>query len=79
MTQTLVHSNGWRIEDDEFVEVKDGLRPLIGRDLFEALGIIITQTLCSDEGSMVNTITTQCSYQTRIAKHFPQLISRIRR
>ena len=74
MMQTPVESNGWRIEDADFVIVRDGLKPLIGRDLFEVLGISITLTLSSDEGSMVNTITTQCPFKT-----FPQFISRISR
>ena len=77
--QAPIESNGWRIEDAEFVVVKDGLKPLIGRDLFEVLGISITPTLCSNEGSMVNTINTQCSFKIRIANQFPQLISRIGR
>ena len=75
--QTPVDSNGWRIEDAEFVVVRDGLKSLIGRDLFDNLGISITQTLCSDEGGKVNTITTQFTFKTRIANQFTQLISRI--
>ena len=77
--QAPIESNGWRIKDAAFVVVKDGLKPLIGRDLFEDLGILITQTLCSDEGSMINTITIQCPFKIRIANQFPQLISRIGR
>ena len=76
MMQTPVESNGWRFEDAEFVVVRDGLKPLIGRDLFEVLGISINRTFSSDEGSMVNTITSQCPFKTRIANQFPQLISR---
>ena len=79
MIQAPIESNGWRNEDDEFVVVKDGLKPLIGRDLFEVLVVAITQILCSDEGSMVNTITNQCPYKTRIANQYPQPISRIGR
>ena len=37
MMQTPVESNGWRIEDAELVVVRDVLKPLIGRDLLEAL------------------------------------------
>ena len=77
MIQAPIASNGWRIEDAEFVVVRDGLKPLIGRDLFDALGISVTQTPNSNEGSMVNAITPQCPFKTRIAKQFPQLISRI--
>ena len=79
MMQAPIESNGWRIEDAQFVVVKDGLKPLIGRDLFEVLGVSITQTLCSNEGSMVNTITSQCPFKTPIANQFPQRFSRISR
>ena len=79
MMQAPVESNGWRIEDAEFVVVRDGLKPLIGRDFFAVLGILITQTICFDEGSMVNTIRTQCPFKTHIANQFPQIISRIGR
>ena len=77
MMQAPIESNRWLIKDAEFAVVKDGLKPLIGRDLFEAVGVSITQTLSSNEVSMVNTITTQCPFKTRIANQFPQLISRI--
>ena len=72
MTQAPIASKGWRTEDADFVVVRGGLKPLIGRDLFDALGIYY-------EGSMVNAITPQCPFKTRIAKQFPQLISRIGR
>ena len=42
MIQAPIASKGWRIEDAEFVVVRDGLKPLIGRDLFDALGISVT-------------------------------------
>ena len=76
MMQAPIESNGWRIEDAEFVLVEDGLKRLICRNLFEVLGISITQTVCANEGSMVNTITTQCPFKTSIANQFPQIISR---
>ena len=79
MIQAPITSTGWRIEDAEFVVVRDGLKPLISRDLFDALGISVTQTPNSNEGSMVNAIVPQCPFKTRIAKQFPQLISRIGR
>ena len=79
MMQAPIEGNGWRIEDAEFVVVKDGLKPLIGRDLFEILVIAITQTLYSDGSSIVNSVTTQRPYKTRIANQFPQLVSRIGR
>ena len=64
MIQAPIASKGWRTEDAEFVVVHDGLKPLIGRDLFDALGISVTQTPNSNEGSMVNAITPQCPFKT---------------
>ena len=55
---------------------RDGLKPLVGRDPFDALGISVTQ-IPKNEGSMVNTITSQCPFKTRIAKQFHQLITSI--
>ena len=78
MIQAPIASNGWRLEEAEFVVVRDGLKPLVGRDLFDALGISVTQ-IPKHEGSMVNTITSQCPFKTRIAQQFPQLITRIGR
>ena len=79
MIQTPVESNDWRIDDAEFALVRDSLKPLIGRDLFDALGISVTQTLNSIEGNMINNITIQCPFKTRTANQFPQLISSIER
>ena len=79
MMQTPVESNGWSIEDADFVVVSDGQKPFIGRHLFEALGISFTQTLDSVDGSMINNITTQGPFNSRKVKQFPQLVSRIGR
>ena len=79
MMQAPIESNGWQIRDAKIAVVRDGLKPLFGRDLFEVLGVSITQTLCSNEGSMVNTITTQYPFKTRISNQFPELVSRIDR
>ena len=78
MIQAPTASNEWRLEEAEFVLVHDGLKSLVGRDLFDALGISVTQPP-KYEGSMVNTITSQCPFKTSIAKQFPQLIIRIGR
>ena len=79
MIQAPIASKWWRIEGADFAVVRDGLKPLIGGDLFEALGLSVTQTPNSNEGRMVNAITPQRPFKTRIAKQFPQLISRIGR
>ena len=36
------------------------LKPLIGRDLFDALDLPVNQTLKPFEGIMINNIKTQC-------------------
>ena len=77
--QTPVKSNRWSIEVAEFVVVTDGLKPLIDRDLFDALGIAVTQTLNPIEGNMVNNINTQCPVKNSIANQFPNLVPRIGR
>ena len=69
MLQAPIASNGWGLEEAEFVVVRDGLKPLVGEDLFDALGISVTQ-IPKKEGSMVNTITSQCPFKTRIAKQY---------
>ena len=53
------------------------LQPLIGRDIFDAFGISVTQTQNPIEGILINNIETQCPFNIRIAKQFPNLISRI--
>ena len=78
MIQAPIASNRRRLEEAEFVVVRDGLKPLVGRDLFDALGNSVTP-IPKNEGSMVNTITSQCPFKTRIAEHFPQHITRIGR
>ena len=75
MMQTPVASTGGRIEDAESVVVSDGLKPLIGRDLFGALGISVTHTLNPISGNMVKNINTQCPVKIRISNKLPKLIS----
>ena len=45
MMQILVASNGCQIKDAEFAVVRNGLKPLIGRNLFDVLGITVTRFL----------------------------------
>ena len=72
MKQTSSPSIGWRIEDAEIVVMLAGLNPLIGRDLFDALGISVTHTLKFTEGGMVKKITKQGPLETPITKQLPQ-------
>ena len=73
MIQAPIASNGWRLEEAEFVVVRDGLKPLVGRDLFDPLGISVTQTP-KYEGSMINTITSQCPFKHVLQNNFFNLL-----
>ena len=73
MIQAPIESNGWRLEEAEFVVVRDGLKPLVGRDLFDALGVSVTQ-IPKNEGSMVNTITSQCPFKRVLQNNFLNLL-----
>ena len=77
MIQAPVEVNGWRIEDAEFVVVRDGLKCLIGGNEIDALSISFLRTLNSIECHMLNNISTERPFKTRIANQFQQLISRI--
>ena len=73
--QTPVAVNGWQIKGAEIVVVRDGLKPLVGCDIHDALGKAVNQTLNPIEGSMVNNINTQFPFKIRIANQSPNLIS----
>ena len=55
--------------------VADGFRPILGRDLFDQLGITISQKPCSN--IHINNIETPCAIKKSLVKEFPELISRI--
>ena len=44
MFRTAVTSNGWHTSATTFIVVVDGLKPLIGCDLFDQLRLAVTQT-----------------------------------
>ena len=48
----------WRTEEAESVVVREGLKTLIGRILFDPLGILVTETLNPKVENMVNNINT---------------------
>ena len=73
--QTSIRSNNWYANPIEIQVVKDGHRPLLGRDLFPALGLSIQQ---SNNQKTVNQVDHEyCPIKTQIATDFPDLISRI--
>ena len=49
----------------EFVVVFESLKLLTSRDLFEARGTSVTQTINPIGGNVMNNISTQCSFKTR--------------
>ena len=55
--------------------VADGLRPILGRDLFDQLGTIISQK--RDPNKENNNIKITCAIKRSLAKEIPELISRI--
>ena len=65
-------SKGWTCDAAIFTDVADGLKSLIGRDLFDELGLAVTQST-SQMGNGVNNISSQ-EFKEQIAKTFPELI-----
>ena len=76
--QSPITSNGWTFDSATFTFVADGLKSLIGRDLFDQLGLAVTQ-FTSLKGNLVNNISSASEFKKQIAKVFPELISRIGR
>ena len=75
--QAPITIKGWACDSAIFTVVADGLKSLIGRDLFDQLGIAVTQSTFL-EGNHVNNISSP-EFKEQIAKTFPVLISRIGR
>ena len=75
--QASITSNGWTCNSATFTVVADGLKLLIGRDLFDQLGLAVTQSI-SQKSNCVKNISSP-EFKELIAKTFPELISRIGR
>ena len=73
--KTPVRRNDWRIQKTTITVVADGFRPILGRDLFDQLGITISQKPCPN--TEVNNIEPPCAIKKKLAKEFPELISQI--
>ena len=76
--QSPITSNGWTFVSATFTVVADGLKSLIGRDLFDQLGLVVTQS-SSPKGKLVNNISSSSEFKEQIAKTFPNLVSCIER
>ena len=73
--KTPVRCNDWKIQKTKITVLADGLGPILGRDLFDQLGIIISQKPCPN--IEVNSIVQPWTIKRSLAKEFPDLISRI--
>ena len=73
--KTPVRCNDWKIHKAKITVVADGFRPILGRDLFDQLGITISQKPCPN--TEINNIESPCAIKRSLAKEFPELISRI--
>ena len=73
--KTPVRCNDWKIQKAKITVVADGFRPILGRDLFDQLGITKSQKPCPN--TEVNNIDQPCAIKRSLAKEFPDLISRI--
>ena len=71
--KTPVRCNDWKIQKAKMTVVDVGFRPILGRDLFDQLGIIISKKPCPN--TEVNYIDQPCAIKRSLAKEFPDLIS----
>ena len=60
--QSPTTSNGWTCDSAIISVVDDGLKPLIGRDLFDQLGLAVTQST-SHKGNCVNNISSSPEFK----------------
>ena len=73
--KTPVLCYDWKIQKANITVVADGFQPILGGDLFDQLGITISQKPCPN--IEVNTVETPCVIKQSLPKEFPELISRI--
>ena len=72
--KTSVRCNKWKIQIAKITVVADGFRPILGRDLFDQLGITISQKPCPN--IEINNVENPCAKKKSLAKEFPELVSR---
>ena len=73
--KTPVRCNDWKIQKTKIAVVADGFRPILGRDLFDQLGITISKKPCPNKEE--KTVETPFVIKQSLAKEFPELFSRI--
>ena len=69
---TSIKCNDWKATGVDVTVVKDGHRPIIGRDLFQKLGFSLTQLK-----QVANIDQNQCPIKRQISFDFPDLITRV--
>ena len=75
--KTPVRCKDWKIQKAKITVVADVFPPILGRDLFDHLGITISQNPCPN--TEVNNIEPPCAIKKSLASEFPELVSRIRK
>ena len=76
--EITVAYNNWTDREAILTVVEDGLRIIIGKDLFSSHGLAVVQQHQSDIGKCVNNINNSaCKIKETIAAQFTQLVSRI--
>ena len=74
---TMVTYNDWTCNDAHLTVLEGGLKIIIGRDLFNSLGLAVFQQQ-AEIGKCVNSINNStCKIKDTIAAKFPYLVSRI--
>ena len=76
LTTTLTY-NDWNCKEASLTVVEDGHKLIIGRDLFNSLGLAVIRQQAKN-GKCVNNIdNSTCKIKETIASQFPYLLSRI--
>ena len=70
-----VRCNDWKTQKAKITLVADGFRLILGRDLFDQLGITISQKSCPN--IEVNTVETPCVKKTITGQRISRINSRI--
>ena len=71
----IVTYNDWACKEACLTVVEDGHQLIIGRDLFNSIGLAVDQQAKS--GKCVNNIISACKIRETIHSQFPPLVSRI--
>ena len=64
-----VTSSGWTSNSATFNVVANSLKSLIGRNLFDELGLAVTKS-SSSQGNQVNSFSSSSEFKEQIAKNF---------